>query len=579
MDAFSDRDRLSNGKIKRRYEFSNARLDTIFSTFNEIEPIETNSLTFHRESPPYAFSRSDCPFTPSNLFKLTIDGEDYGSIDEYMRKMMFRELVATDPPTKESCWALNLVERNVSTKEWEQWQLGRGLLHMQKALVERAKSDKKFRSLLNPLGDRFIVYTYRNDIFYGSQCGKEDVLRWFKMMADNRMSVKYPKGLPVTYKQLCCCPKVARRGYNVLGLILMALKETMKITQLDDIYIHIPPLETVERPITYSTRLTTQKRVHGINSVCGSVYSSRASLISDVGRYPAANAVFDPLASHDPNKRLRFDTNLFRQARCGTPASEFGDLNLENPLSPQPNRHRASSVSSNMEFDTRRFVQPASRASNHIEFDEEVVMEDEESDEEEIQFLGEVDKSQVSEETRQRMMGPATEEMEEKPDILEIKANIARPKCTWQFPSIFSTSVKEKKKGRESATSFDSGYYDRTNMGSTSTLNQSVEFAVPANPYHNENSSPMPDAVFSASESSFVAPNSSHGAAAAFREHRVSFSSNMTDSTADELLPATSEGLPEVTDADHHLLDEEQKPPIRRPHAMHGIVLDTIELE
>ncbi|CAD5209228.1 unnamed protein product [Bursaphelenchus okinawaensis] len=453
--VFSERDRLPNGKLFNRFEFSKDRLHHVFDPHGFLNEYPVTSLVLTTKYKLYGFSNKSHEFTPENRCKIEVFGETFKSVKHCYDSFMFRELCGVDPPA-DSDNALNLIERNVSTKDWEEWVLKRGMLCMQMAILERAKCDKMFRSKMNSINDRMIVYRYRNDTFYGVSTSAEELERWHRNMAENQLSITFPTQFPITHKQLHGVPNINKKGRNVLGIMLMALRETQKRIPLDDIEINLEPLVTMERPISFSTRLTQLKRIHGAASTSTSLAGSRLSLNTIASEYQPANILYNGSLAE---KRCRFESDLF-ETREGTPCTLMGDMNCAD-----------QSDDEFVEVETKRLVIPK------IQYEEEEYKDGVSSDDE-VTFLGEVPASRIAPEKRHEFQ-PLDEPMEEKPSREELAeaTNEPRKSLLWNFPAIFDSTAR----GRASVGSCDSGH------GSNSTLNRGSTSSIDSNGQNEQN--------------------------------------------------------------------------------------------
>lgn len=150
---------------------------------------------------------------------------------------------------------------------------------------------------------------------------------WHAQQVELHNCARIPTSFPLKYGDLCIVPRITRHGgYNVLGVILMALRETMNFKSLEDIFVPVDEALGIPRPPNYTTRVTSRKRViyhdhhsnFGSNATLNCHNSKRIYLPSD----------------YDPNRGVLHNINILGRSGAETPYKEFADLHVRDQFSP-----------------------------------------------------------------------------------------------------------------------------------------------------------------------------------------------------------------------------------------------------
>ncbi|KAI6185078.1 NADAR domain-containing protein [Aphelenchoides bicaudatus] len=169
----------------------------------------------------HCFSGPGHPFTPVNKnFQFDINGTTYASVNEFLTEKLFLERTEEDR---------------------QKWILNRGLLYMQLAYLEKCKQHPEFlKKLMNTGQSSIIAYCYDHDTFLrhwrDKKCSSE---MWKHEQGRINTCVVYPTPFPVLREDLRKIPRIAY-GYNVLGALLMSLRDQLLANPINSIAVHIP---------------------------------------------------------------------------------------------------------------------------------------------------------------------------------------------------------------------------------------------------------------------------------------------------------------------------------------------------
>ncbi|KAI6216672.1 hypothetical protein M3Y99_01807200 [Aphelenchoides fujianensis] len=173
----------------------------------------------------FAFDGIQSIFSPDEEgHPFTIDGREYRSVSDFYRQKMFVEMTdgrLSYERQQDGDWRALLTRNGVSQASFDQWFLHRGLLYLQWAVLQRAIEHKPIRDVLMAVGTRYILYTNKDDRFYGTgQKTCSSLRKWETVQASNAM---VPAEFPLTAASLPFLLDLWA-GRNVLGTILMTLR-------------------------------------------------------------------------------------------------------------------------------------------------------------------------------------------------------------------------------------------------------------------------------------------------------------------------------------------------------------------
>lgn len=75
--------------------------------------------------------------------------------------------------------------------------------------------------------DRYIFYTYTRENFYGTGKTKMEMTPWLESLKKSNVFFKAPLRFPIKKSDLADTPIIPGNGHNVLGIIYMALRESV----------------------------------------------------------------------------------------------------------------------------------------------------------------------------------------------------------------------------------------------------------------------------------------------------------------------------------------------------------------
>ncbi|KAI6171635.1 hypothetical protein M3Y98_00884400 [Aphelenchoides besseyi] len=181
-----------------------------------------------RETEVFSFSGRESPLSPVHTSpRFTIKGHSYESIQDFVRQKMFLELTGRSYIYEtNSGWGFRamLKHQGVTETQFDKWALERGLLYTQIAMVQKAIDSPTVLEELQRSSDKFIVYTFCEDRFYGTGEKMNYTLdKWFASRFQNT-SVCVPASFPIKFTDLSCSPQLWS-GHNVLGTLWMCLRQ------------------------------------------------------------------------------------------------------------------------------------------------------------------------------------------------------------------------------------------------------------------------------------------------------------------------------------------------------------------
>jgi len=165
-----------------------------------------------------------------------VDGKLFKSVDQYYQMNKVIELAGvesakfTDGSTGNySNLAKELLRQNgIPITQTDEWRTTRGVFHIQKALLEKAKQCDEYKTALIKTGDSIIVQSYPGEDFFGAGVTFKYCKDWSERMEKNKVTIKFPMNFPLSEEDLKGVPTFGK-GRNVLGAIHMILRE--KINQ------------------------------------------------------------------------------------------------------------------------------------------------------------------------------------------------------------------------------------------------------------------------------------------------------------------------------------------------------------
>ncbi|KAI6238446.1 DUF1768 domain-containing protein [Aphelenchoides fujianensis] len=183
----------------------------------------------------FFFSGYGCVLAPhEEEHPFTIDGRVYRSVYHFYRTKMFDELthgqLPYDPQREDRSWRNQLIDCGVSKDEFDDWFVKRGLLYIQHAILQRMIEHTEVQDALVATGQRFIVYTYKNDQFFGAAEDHAPLVRKWDAQKGANVSVFVPTAFPLTAATLPFLPRFWA-GHNVMGAIYTCLRD--KLTEGD----------------------------------------------------------------------------------------------------------------------------------------------------------------------------------------------------------------------------------------------------------------------------------------------------------------------------------------------------------
>uniref|UniRef100_A0A7E4ZZB9 NADAR domain-containing protein n=1 Tax=Panagrellus redivivus TaxID=6233 RepID=A0A7E4ZZB9_PANRE len=191
-------------------------------------------------------------FTLQYMCDIVIDGQTYRSVDHYYQKMKVFDMTGVadpkfdDPKTRNySAAARECLRANgVSRKTVDEWRTSCGIEVVQKALLERVRQSGAFRSALLNTGDKIIVHCFAADDFFATGCPVNYIKNWANSMEKNGLTLTFPTSYPLTADTAKYVPTVAK-GRNMLGAILMALREQVQRNNVDNLSVGLTPVKDV----------------------------------------------------------------------------------------------------------------------------------------------------------------------------------------------------------------------------------------------------------------------------------------------------------------------------------------------
>ncbi|KAI6195714.1 hypothetical protein M3Y94_01020400 [Aphelenchoides besseyi] len=181
-----------------------------------------------RETEMFAFSGIRSPLSPVHTSpNFTIKGQSYQSIQDFVRQKMYLELTGLPYIVENnSGWGFRamLKHQGVTETQYDKWALERGLIYTQMAMVQKAMDSPTVLEELQRTSNKFIVYTFTEDRFYGAGEKMQTALeKWYASRFQNT-SVCIPAGFPIKFTDLNCSPQLWL-GHNVLGTLWMCLRQ------------------------------------------------------------------------------------------------------------------------------------------------------------------------------------------------------------------------------------------------------------------------------------------------------------------------------------------------------------------
>ncbi|PAV55797.1 hypothetical protein WR25_07215 [Diploscapter pachys] len=234
----------------------NSQNDIQFTPLPDSHPaivvsIEPNNL--------YAFHGFESIFSMQHNLPVLVDGHIYESGDHYYQNMKIKDLTGTTSeklmetvrdetgrrldgkmggrPRGEKGYkqiATEILRLNKIDKEKvEEWRNSKGLDYTCKALLAKATQSPRFRETLRDTGSKCLVHCYSGDSIYGTGCTIVKVKKWCEeMKASGVTTIRIPATFPLTQDTVCSVPNFAM-GRNVLGVILMQLREMLLKEQIN----------------------------------------------------------------------------------------------------------------------------------------------------------------------------------------------------------------------------------------------------------------------------------------------------------------------------------------------------------
>uniref|UniRef100_A0AC34R3L1 NADAR domain-containing protein n=1 Tax=Panagrolaimus sp. JU765 TaxID=591449 RepID=A0AC34R3L1_9BILA len=207
-----------------------------------------------------------------------------------------------DPKTKNySAVARELLKLcNISRKTVDEWRTTCGVEIIQKAILAKVKQSSAFRQHLLETGEKLIVHSFASDDFFGSGCPVKYIKDWSESMVKSGIILKYPISFPLTIATTKYVPTLAK-GRNMLGAIYIALREQIKLGNLEQLHVELTPVSELVKIVVKSTPRPVETNLRRPPATTSDVNRTPITKLRDL--YYPPPVVHQPMVTAmDPNQ-------------------------------------------------------------------------------------------------------------------------------------------------------------------------------------------------------------------------------------------------------------------------------------
>lgn len=255
----NQRGRFGQGKFQQKQQSSKKKVVRRQHTQYPYTPVpeSMSQKAIPTSNGAFCFHGYQSIFTLQHRFDFIIDGTTFKSVDQYYQLQKVKDLTGitsakfTDGSTRDySSLARDLLRQaSLQRHDVDNWRTSKGVVVIQKALLEKVRQCFDLRSAITSTGDKIIVQSFAGDDFYGAGTPAKYVKDWLSGLEKNKVSLKFPMEFPLDQETVKYVPVIGK-GKNVLGAIYMILREKINNGQLESLSVNIEGKKTATASTT-----------------------------------------------------------------------------------------------------------------------------------------------------------------------------------------------------------------------------------------------------------------------------------------------------------------------------------------
>jgi len=173
--------------------------------------------------------------------RLTIDGNEYGSVEQYYQACKLYELAGPEhalllrnirSPAQAKVAARNILLRlGIKNQAIDDWKANNGINMLYHAILHKFAQNRALRQKLISTGKAILAQSYERDSYFACGMNKEELNKWAK--ENEGKTMKIPSDVNTDLGNVRYVPLVGK-GKNLLGVLCMQVRKHLGDTSNTD---------------------------------------------------------------------------------------------------------------------------------------------------------------------------------------------------------------------------------------------------------------------------------------------------------------------------------------------------------